>query len=113
MTTTEIYADFKPNALFVTYGDILLYNLDLEPWELSNILKYLKTKGTNWSQDDLTVEGSKSYDEEGNSYAVGVLQVNAAKHTRQDFQQLATLWQEAEDTWEEELCQESRLKERP
>ena len=106
MTSTDVYADFKPDALFITHGDTLLYDLDLEPWELSNIVKHLKTEGTNWSQDELRVEGSKNYDEEGNSYVVGILQINVAKHTQHDFQTLTTLWQEAEDAWEEEFNQE-------
>jgi len=103
MTPTNSYEDFNIDALVITYGDILIYDLNLEPWELSNILMHLNTDGTNWSKKDLTVEGCKSYDEDGNSYAVGILQINSKCYTSEDFKELTKLWEEAEFAWESSL----------
>ena len=103
MRDTGIHKDFHKDALVITHGNLLIYNLNLEPWELSNIVEHLKTDDTNWSKGDLTVEGFKNYDEEGNSYAVGVLQINSKGYTQQDFKLLSKLWEEAELLWESTL----------
>jgi len=99
MDNREIYADFFYEALSMTHGDLLFDGFNLEPWELSNILLHLKTDETNWSKNDLSVKGYKNYDEEGNSYDVGILQVNASGYTKEDFQDLSRLWHEAERLW--------------
>ena len=96
MTDTDIYSDFKQEALTITYDDMLIYDFDLEPWELSNILMHLETTGTNWSKEDLDIKGVKCYDEDGDSFDKGVLQINAKGYTREDFKILSTLWSQAE-----------------
>ena len=99
MTPINNYEDFNIDVLVITHGNILFYNLDLEPWELSNILMHLNTNGTNWSKEDLSVEGFKNYDEDGNSYAIGILQINSNGYSSQDFKDLTKLWEEAELSW--------------
>ncbi len=99
MENTDMYTDFFYEALYMTHGDLLFYDFDMEPWELSNILHHLKTDGTNWSKKDIQVDGYKNYDEDGNSFYVGILQVNSSGYTREDFQDLSRLWQEAESAW--------------
>ena len=96
MSKTDIYTDFHYEALYMTNGDHLFYDLGLEPWELLNIVDILKTDGTNWSIKDINVHGYKNYDEDGNSYQVGILEINACGYTREDFKELYKLWQEAE-----------------
>ncbi len=100
MAEETIYSHFNGNRLLITYEDLLIYDLDLEPWELSSILLHLKTDKTNWSSDDFTVEGYKHYDEDGNSYTVGLLKVNSKGKKQQDFLELTEIWNEAESDWE-------------
>ena len=98
MNETDLYTDFYYEALYMTNGDLLFYDLGLEPWELLNIVNMLKTDETNWSKEDISVEGYKNYDEDGNSYHVGILKVDARGYTREDFKELSRLWEEAEFT---------------
>ena len=100
MTKTDIHLDYKKEFLVATYKHTLIYNLNLEPWELSNILLHLNTHGTNWSKDDFTIKGYKNYDEDGNSYDEGILQIDARGYSREDFKELNRLWDEAEQAWE-------------
>ena len=100
MTEEKVYSHFNEGRLLVTYGDILIYDLSLEPWELSSILQHLKVDETNWSSDDFTVEGYKHYDEDGNSYAVGLLKINSEDKNQQDLLKLTEIWDEAESDWE-------------
>ena len=103
MTRTDIHLAYKKEFLVATYEHTLIYNLNLEPWELSNILLHLNIDGTNFSKDDLIVKGHKNYDEDGNSYHEGILLINAYNHTREDFKELAKVWDEAEQAWESTL----------
>ena len=96
MNETDIYIDFYYEALYMHHGDLLYYDLDLEPWELLSILDYLKTDGTNWSKEYLKAHGYKNYYEDGNSFQVGILEINACGYTRKDFKELSRSWQEAE-----------------
>ncbi len=103
MTEETAYSHFNKDRLLTTYGDLLTYDLDLEPWELSNILQHLKVDETSWSSDDFTVKGYKHYDEDGNSYSVGLLKINAKGRSKQDFLELTEIWNEAESDWESAL----------
>ena len=100
MAEETIYSHFNGNRLLITYEDLLIYDLDLEPWELSSILLHLKADETNWSSGDFTVDGYKYYDEDGNSYTVGLLKVNSKGKKQQDFLELTVIWNEAESDWE-------------
>ena len=103
MTEKTIYSHFNEERLLITYEDILIYDLNLEPWELSSILQHLKADEINWSSDDFTVEGYKHYDEDGNSYTVGLLKINSKDKNQQDFLELTKIWDEAESDWENTL----------
>ena len=100
MTKTDVHLDYKKEFLVATYEYTLIYNLNLEAWELSNILLHLNIDGTNWSKEDLTVKGYKNYDEDGNSYHEGILQIDSRAYTREDFKELSKRWDEAEEAWE-------------
>lgn len=89
-------AGFKEESLVLTVGTFFIYDLNLEPWELSSIVQHLNTDGTNWSVDDFKVDGYKNYDEEYGSYYVGLLKVNTDGRSHQDFIELARIWEEAE-----------------
>jgi len=99
MSKKDIYLDFYYEALYMSHGDLLYYDLDLEPWELMSIIAHLKTDGTNWSKKDIIADGYKNYDEDGNSFQVGILEINACGYTREDFKELYRLWQEAEHSF--------------
>ena len=103
MSETDIYTDFNYEALYMSHGDLLYYDLNLEPWELLSIMDHLKIDRTNWSKKDINAHGYKNYDEDGNSYQVGILEINACGYTREDFQHLSRLWQEAEYKWANSL----------
>ena len=92
----NIYSSFKESSLLLSYKDIFVYDLDLEPWELSYVLLYLNTDGTNWSNDDFTIDGCKNYDEDGNSYVTGLLRINIKEKQLQDFLDLTERWDKAE-----------------
>ena len=77
MTEEKVYSLFDKEHLLITHGDMRIYDLKLEPWELSGTLQHLKVDETNWSNDDFTVEAYKHYDADGNSYAVGLLKINS------------------------------------
>ena len=90
------YSVFKEECLLITYGDIFVYDLDLDPWELSYVLLYLNINGTNWSSDDFSIDGCKNYDEDGNSYVTGLLRINTKEKNLQDFLDLSERWEEVE-----------------
>ena len=96
MENTDVYTDFFNEALYMTNCNFLLYDLDIKPWELSTIIDHLKLDGTNWSKKDFAYDGYKNFDEDGDSYEVGVLKIYHKGHTKKDFQVLSSLWTEAE-----------------
>ena len=102
MTNIDIHTGFKDDCLIITHSDTLIYDLGLEPWELSDILLYLDINGTNWSPKDLSVDAYKDYDEDGNKNYVALLQINTYGRNKQDFLDLAKIWEEAELAWEED-----------
>jgi len=75
-------------------GEVYL-SLDYEPCEVDEILSYLCTEGTVWSETYFYVKGYKSYDEYGNSEKVGVLIFETKGRTKNDMQVLAKLWEDA------------------
>ncbi len=91
---------FKNEQEVITYELPTVLDLDCEPWELHNILAHLHVSQTAWSDANFNVIGFKNYDEDGNSYHVGLLEVNAKGRNREDFLQLAQIWEEAEEEWE-------------
>ncbi len=91
---------FKDDSRLIDISKSTILDLDLEPWELSNILMFLNLFESNWSREDFKVDGFKNYDEDYNSYWVGILSIRAEGRNREDFLQLAHLWEEAEAAWE-------------
>ncbi len=77
----------------------IAFDLNCEPWELHEILTHLYLTKSTWSNAMFNVDGFKNYDEDGNSYWVGVLTILAEGQNKQDFLELAHLWEEAENNW--------------
>jgi hypothetical protein len=70
-------------------------DIRLEPYQLQNIIDSISLDGTNWKIDDLSVDGYKNYDEDGNSYYVGVLEVDDTDKTQQDLEVLGVILETA------------------
>lgn len=96
MKTDEKLTIFTDNTKVLTYGDVVQYDLGLEPYELSSIFAHLDLKGSGWCEDDFTIDGGKSYDEYGYSNVFGILSIKTKEKHQQEFLELEKRWIEAE-----------------
>jgi len=67
---------------------------DIEYYDLRIFVDELSLDGSGWSQEELHIEGVKSYDEEGDSSYIGVLVLDSRSKTAKDFLNLAPYFDE-------------------
>ena len=67
---------------------------DIHYYELQMFVDELSLEESGWSHDDLCVEGVKSYDEDGNSFSIGVLVLNSNEKSAKEFLELAPYFDE-------------------
>ncbi|QOY53247.1 hypothetical protein [Candidatus Sulfurimonas baltica] len=68
------------------------FSFDVDSYELQYFLDNTSFEDTNWNHCDFSVSGVKSYDEEYNSYWIGILIVNAEGKDVSDFLELAQIF---------------------
>ena len=67
---------------------------NIDYYDLAMFVDELSLEGSSWSQNELCVEGVKSYDEDGNSFTIGILVLNSKEKTAKEFLKLAPYFDE-------------------
>lgn len=67
---------------------------DMDFYDVQTFVDTLSLEGSAWTHNELCVKGVKSYDEDGNSFVIGVLILDSRVKTREDFLQLAAYFDE-------------------
>lgn len=73
------------------------FNLELDLWELQILVDHLSLDETSFKDEDLSVDGVKVYDEDGNSDWLGVLSVNTETKTQAELDELQRVLDIAKD----------------